>query len=131
MSCYICDNKTISVIARAFRDYEADFRDNDGVGLINPTAIGQALLNQNYASVNYRYEEETVPPKFKLDYTAQYDEGDAVGCIQCYSYQANETEDWDESNIRYSLDNLMRVITERLVKKCGMRIPWGYGNYFD
>lgn len=131
MSCYICDNKTISVIARAFRDYEVGFMDNSCECLTNPTEIGQALLNQNYASVNYRYGEETVPPKFRLDYTAQYDEGDVFGCVQCYSYQANETNDWYESNIHYSIERLIKTITERLVKRCGMRIPWGYGNYLD
>ena len=131
MSCYICDNETISILARAFHDYEEDFRDNQGFYLNSVQEIGQALLKQNYASYNFRYDEENKVPKFKPNYKITFDEGDVIGCIRCYDYQSCETNDWDNCNIERSLDRLKDTILKRLIKRCGMKIPWGYGNYLD
>lgn len=131
MSCYICDNETISVIARAFVDYEEVFVNNNGFLLTTSKEIGQALLNQNYASVNFRYDEDEKAPEFNPNFKIEYNEGDVIGCIRCYSYQACETNDWDDSNILRSLNRLMLNISARLVKRCGMKIPWGYENYLE
>lgn len=131
MSCYICDNETISVLARAFKEYGVRFRNNEGFYLDSVADIGQALLKQNYASYDYRYAEQNEVPKFKPNYKIEYDEGDVVGCIGCYFYQSCETDDWDGSNIHRSLEKLQYAVLEYLVKRCGMKMPWGYGNYLD
>lgn len=131
MSCYICDNETISVIARSFIDYGEDFVDNDGFHLTTSKEIGQALLNQNYASVNFRYGEDNEAPEFNPNFKIDYNEGDVIGCIRCYSYQACETNDWDNCNILRSFHHMMINVSERLVKRCGMKIPWGYENYLE
>ena len=57
MSAYICDNKTISALAKAFVDYGITFTDNttsqQAFIIVNDEykRIGQSLLDQNYRSV--------------------------------------------------------------------------------
>lgn len=136
MSAYVVDNKTISAIAKAFDVYEADYRaenyinTNKSIVFIDVGAlrhdIGQSLLDQNYKSVNYRYNEEEPTPYFEFE-DVDIDEGIVYGCIRCYNYQACETDDYFESEIYKSLERLKTKMLERLMHKCGMNTDgWGY-----
>lgn len=138
MSAYICDDETISAIAKAFVDYGVMFDAKD----YKPTTswfidvnelrkeIAQSLLNQNYESVNYRYGEDTpTPPVNYIDVVI--DEGIVYGCIKNYEYQSCETDDWYGSRIRFSLKQLERKILERCLNKLGMKVPYGYGSDID
>ena len=130
MSCFICDNETISVIARAFKDYGIFFKDNYGTFTADDVnVIGQVLLNQNYNSYNSRYDEVNEAPEFKANMKIPYDEGIVLGCVECYMYQACETSDWDDSFIRISLLSLEGEIAERLAEKMSLNVPWGYVNF--
>ena len=135
MSAFICDNKTISVIARAFVDYGVTFRDGkyhepSVVVLMNKMCqdIGQSLLAENYRSVNFRYRLDDEVPEFEYE-PVDFDEGMVWGCIQCYEYQSCETEDWYGSEIQVSLKMLKNRITERLFRKLGMKVPYGYDGF--
>lgn len=137
MSAYICDNKTISALAKAFEQYETRERGFDADDYEKPTgwiidvmgirnAVGQSLLNQNYRSVNYRYDEYTSTPKFQFE-DVPIDEGIVYGCIRCYEYQACETDDYFESKIHKSMNWLKAEMLKRLIRKCGMDTDgWGY-----
>ena len=136
MSAYIVDNKTISAIAKAFVDYQVTFNAD---GYIRPIqiivnlnelrqGIGQSLLNQNYASVNYRYNEDTEVPKFEYE-DVEIDEGIVYGCIRCYEYQACETQGYYYSWLHTSLAELEREILERLIRAKGLAAPWGYDGH--
>lgn len=133
MSAYIVNNETISVIAKAFIDYDVIFTADDyspEVQVIKNikkkyNEIGQSLINENYRSVNYRYREDKKPPKFEY-VEVKSDEGTLVGCINCYIYQSSETNDFFESYLYYSLNNLKNEILNRLIKEKGQDIPWGY-----
>lgn len=135
MSAYIVDNKTISVLAIAFQKYGVKFEAADYGDLKAfvmdlhevRNSIGQALLNQNYASVNYRYDENDRPYKFKCE-EVQIDEGIALGCLRNYEYQACETPDYHETRLHRSLMRLQDKLLDRLVERCGMVIPYGYHN---
>lgn len=139
MSAYICDDETICAIAKAFVDYDVKFDAKDyklesSSWLIDLSkmrkAIAQSLLNQNYASVNYRYDENTPAPSIKFK-DVEIDEGIVYGCIKNYIYQSCETEDWDDSRIRFSLKLLETKLLERCLNKLGMKVPYGYGSDID
>lgn len=132
MSAYVVNNRTISAVVKGFLDYGVDFSADDYEKPIQvlynenelATAIGQSLLNQNYKSVNYRYREDT--PATKFEYVKEnYNAGEIFGCIRCYNYQACETDDYFESNLYYSLQNLQIAMLKRYIEKDGFEMPWG------
>ena len=133
MSAYIVNDKTIHAIVKGFRVYDATFAADDyknAVSVITSikelsNAIGQSLLNQNYKSVNYRYRENTDTPKYSYE-DVKINEGILIGCIDCYEYQACETDDYFNTDIHYSLLRLKDKIIERMIKEKGQEIPWGY-----
>lgn len=135
MSAYIVNNNTIHAIVKGFRIYNATFAADDyknAVSVITSVkamsnAIGQSLLNQNYKSVNYRYRENTSTPIYRYE-DVKINEGILIGCIDCYEYQACETDDYFNSDIHYSLLRLKDKIIERMIKEKGQEIPWGYEN---
>lgn len=138
MSAYVVDNKTISAMVKAFDVYEVSYKAENYVdtnpfksrAFIDASAlrhdIGQSLLDQNYKSVNYRYNEDTPTPNYKYE-DVEIDEGIVYGCIRCYNYQACETDDYFESEIYKSLERLKTKMFERLIRRCGMNTEgWGY-----
>ena len=137
MSCFICNNSTITVLARAFVDYQVTFyglppKSDIDIILVDLNkevkSIGQALLEQNYLSVNARYNENTETPEFE-PVDVEYDEGTVLGCIGCYEYQACETDNWNDCWVRRNLDSLKEKITYRMAKKLGYKIPYGYDGF--
>jgi len=136
MSAFIVNNETISVLAKAFVEYGVDFH---AEGYEKPiqiiinfkqlyTGIGQALLDQNYRSVNCRYNDDTETPKFEYA-DVEIDEGIVYGCIACYNYQACETEDYFDSDLYASLLRLKDKLIERLLRREKMAAPYGYGSF--
>lgn len=137
MSAFICDNKTISVLARAFFDYQVTFEGlppKSGIDMIlvdvnkEVDAIGQALLDYNYKSVNYRYSEDEKAPEFHCE-EVTFDEGIVLGCLECYDYQACEPEDYYESYIYKNLLRMKDALLKRLIRKAGMKVPYGYDGH--
>lgn len=133
MSAYICDDKTICAIAKAFEKYNVPFRmiDNGSVyRIIGEREIGQYLLQQNYRSVDYRYDSDTrIPPLNYVD--VPIDEGIVYGCIRNYNYQACETPDYEETGVYTSLLALKNELLERCLRKLNMKAPYGYGSDTD
>lgn len=130
MSCYVVSNKTISVIAKGIVDYGLTI---DGVELDTMQTIfvngryqpyGQALLNQNYKSVNARYDEDSEAPRFYYE-DVEFDEGTLLGCINCYNYQSCETNDYEDGSIARVLTKLKDEMLHRMISQKGQEIPWG------
>lgn len=139
MSAFICDNETITCIARAFVEYGIDFRggeEKDWMDTIlvdvnkETKRIGQALLAENYRSVNFRYREDTEVPEFKPATDLKIDIGTVMGCISCYEYQTCETDDWEDSYIYKDLQRLKDKMFIALLKALNAKMPYGY-NGFD
>lgn len=138
MSAYIVNEETISILAKAFLDYGVEYKapdyNNKGGFIVfvdtHTQAIGQSLLNQNYKSVNYRYNEETPTPRFTYQRSIDdklADLGLIYGCIRCYEYQACETNDYFESDIHKSLMRLKEKLLERAISRLGYDThKWGY-----
>ena len=136
MSCYVCDAKTISCIAKAFFEYGVVYADDNGyrsrdeILVVSSEVIqkiGQSLLDCNLKSVNTRYGENNTQ-EFKYE-EVEIDEGTVWGCIDCYMYQSCEFDGWLESKVYASLMRLQGRITERMFRKLDMKVPWGYGGH--
>ena len=133
MSAYIVNDKTVSVIVKAFEIYNITHYSNDCNEFIEKKrqAIGQRLVDQNYRSVNCRYREYDPPHKFaftdiNLMVNGKLDTGLIVGCIDCYNYQACETDDYWQSHIYHSLRWLKDTILNQYIKQDGFEKSWGY-----
>ena len=60
--------------------------------------VGQLLLNENHASVNYRYEEHKKPPVYYHTWRGrQLSAVEAIKACDCLDYQCSEHPDWGGS----------------------------------
>nr|DAQ07360.1 MAG TPA: hypothetical protein [Caudoviricetes sp.] len=138
MSAFIVNDKTITAIVTALqvKDFSSSLTDPDTGeeynARTNPQKVGQILLNQNYRSVNYRYNEDAKPHKFQMTY--KFDDkgyrddfalGERFGCVKCYEYQACETPDYEKSEIHRVLAYLKDDIAEKMIEKLGQEMTWG------
>lgn len=138
MSAFVVSDKTITAIVTAMqhKHFSTDLKDPK-TGKVynartNPQMYGQLLLNENYRSVNYRYEEKSEPRTFQMTYNTreggyrdEFTLGEMYGSIECYMYQTCETPDWVGSDIYFAMCSLKDDLAERMAEKLGMEIPWG------
>lgn len=90
----------------------------------NEQAIGQKLLNENYRSVNYRYDEQNEAPKFRFVVDRQWTAVELIKLCDCYSYQTCETPDWRETEAWAIMQALREYAIHALP---GMDdAPWSY-----
>lgn len=133
MSAYVVSHETISVLVKAFEIYGVDYKaENINNDLNKKKRIGQSLLDQNYASTNIGYSEKElnsfITPEF-IYKDLDVDAGIIYGCIQCYEYQACETDDYFESKLHFSLMRLKDAILKRYIRNENLKIPYGYNGY--
>lgn len=135
MSAYVVKDETISVIVKALEFYEVEY---EADGYKNPIQIiynlaelrqkiGQSLLEQNYKSVNYRYNENTQAHEFQfkdvnLTENRKINTGLILGCIRCYEYQASEPNDYSNSKIHMTLNYLKEKMLAKYIIKDGFEI---------
>lgn len=138
MSAFICNNETITCIARAFVEYGIEFRGGEPKDWMDTIVvdvkketkrIGQALLAENYRSVNFRYRENTEVPEFEPARIEKLDAGIVTGCIACYEYQSCETNDWEDTLVYKDLQILKEKILYSLLRGYNMKVPYGYGGF--
>ena len=74
--------------------------------------IGQKLVDQNWRSVNYRYDENEPAPRYAYEHPAmQVTPVQVIKACNCYNYQSCETPDWPETEA-YAI---MRALRERAI----------------
>lgn len=123
MSCYIIDKKDIKKIVLAFRKFAAaqhtslvripgdeDYSDLSEIG--TKSRVGQILVDQNYRSYNYRYEETLEPEVFEITgqdlmYIKRLTPVETLKALASYDYQSGETPDYEET-AACKLANLIR-----------------------
>ena len=103
MSAYIVGNIHISAMLQAATTRNAGYcggyywngeaRDFSG----HIQEIGQKLVDENYRSVNCRYDENAPPDIFCNAPLRAYTVVEVIKACQCYEYQSCETEDWEET----------------------------------
>lgn len=144
MSCYVVKNKVIDlmvswIMSRGIQ-YKAENYHYEGfMGVLfdvneMANAIGQSLLDANYDSVNYRYDENRKAPNYKYSEDACLDsvangtyEADVYSAIQEYNYQACETDNYFESELYHSLQDAKESMLVLLLKQqCPKADGWGF-----
>ena len=99
----------------------------------NPDAIGQALLDENYRSVNCRYRTEDAPLRYRhrsrltgnVDGTTcrALTAVDIIKLCHCLAYQSCEHDDWEASWAKRFLDRVISAATRKLQGYDAA--PWG------
>lgn len=60
--------------------------------------IGEELIKENYASVNYRYEDNADPEEpFKFQRIGSIHKAQLLKAVRCYDYQSCEHPEWKSS----------------------------------
>jgi len=62
-------------------------------------AMAQAMLNENYRSVNFRYAHHghTEPHEIIFNFEHIHDPVQVIKACHCFNYQCCETSDWEKS----------------------------------
>lgn len=144
MSCYVVDKKVIDLMVSWIMNhninYKAENYHYEGyMGILfdvneMSNAIGQSLLDANYDSVNYRYDEDKKAPTYEYSPDACLDsvanetyEADVYSAIQEYNYQACETDNYFESELYHSLQDAKESMLVGLLRqKCPTADGWGF-----
>jgi hypothetical protein len=90
MSCFVCREVTINLVARTVARPDED-----------PAAIAGELLSMNVAAVNYRYRENHTPEDFGPPFEGYRDPGPVdvaqlYKSLMCYEYQCSEGQPMSE-----------------------------------
>ena len=88
------------------------------------TEIGQKLVDENYRSVNYRYDEDSQPHEFKYTPRRSFTPVEIVKLCDCYNYQTCETPDYKHTEA-WAIVNALR---ERAIHRLAGYddAPWGF-----
>lgn len=88
--------------------------------------VGKILMDENIRSVNSRYAQDTGSDyKFEYDATAhKRPMGNIIGALECYEYQACETDDWHTTNAHEIVQQLRRHLLKTIAEKDGT-YTWG------
>lgn len=78
--------------------------------------IGQVLLDENYRSVDHRYDEDTAVPHFiwRPFMRRTWTTLELVKALHSYEYQTCECPDWDETEAHSIVQTLERDSWDRL-----------------
>jgi len=148
MSCYIVSTYQIDLMVKAAMEglqdarispaphatkkwnYGGSFSFYDGKSRVeitrdNANEIGQMLLDANYASVNARYKEADLSPKYTYKDPRQcLTIPELLKCIDNYKYQACEFENWETCKARMFCNSLFKS-TATMVDGYEAA-PWGF-----
>ena len=122
MSAYIVSDETITAIVKGLskycRDYSYFFNHDE-------EELGQILLDENYRSVNYRYDEETKPHHFVIRELEEFNDNILFGCLMNYEYQTCETDDYNSTLAGVMVHNVMKEMLRKRIKSQYGDYPWG------
>ena len=123
MSAFIVGNKHINVMLKAanMSQYPGDGLRYYWNGNTYPLCGGQAqleagqkLVDENYRSVNHRYDEQVETEPFSLMVLhQQFTPVEIIKACDCYRYQSCETPDWTETEA-YAI---MTALRERAIHR--------------
>lgn len=105
MSAFIVNKKHIDYILSAslMNKYVVDYHSLD--------KTGQILINENFKSVNYRYNESHQPYQYKFQQISNIDVIQALKAIHCLEYQSCEHKNWNRSKAK----KILNTIKENLI----------------
>jgi len=123
VSAFVVSKATIDVIVAAMVR----------LGLIEfdqADQTGQMLWNENYASVNYRYSDDSAAPPYVFPPMsipkAHEDPALVLKQVHCLNYQSCEHKEWESSRAKALLVELECSLARVLAQKLGYdKHPWG------
>lgn len=111
MSAWTVPNGHIDVLIHALAQYEVVDRDLGAEGF---RALGQKLWQENYTSVNYRYDEKTKTPRYRLHtIEATLDPIVVLKALACFDYQSCEHPGWPSSEAHGLMEALHTAVLAR------------------
>ncbi len=123
MSAFICNQKHINALVRFFATSRDDlYIYNNGVkdpikftnSPTDLTKLGQILIDENYKSVNSRYNENDKPERFVYNWNTKYYEPPQIlKALACLRYQSCETNEYEDS-IAYKI---VEALESRAINK--------------
>ena len=120
MSAFILGNKHISAMLQhtgpQFQGDSVAYYWEGTMHYVNgrQQTIGQILLNENYCSVNYRYDESKTAADFKQVFRMRrYSPVEIISLCDCYRYQTCEAPDWKDTEA-YAI---MQALRERAIQQ--------------
>jgi hypothetical protein len=134
MSAYIVHNDTIDLLVAAAAHWRVTFLTEDGEqrhAVTDRNDAGQLLLDENYRSVNARYDQDDAAPCYR--YTPLSLEREAAGVpvavlvlasVRCLRYQSCETEAYETSPAARFLDGIEAEAERQLINTHDA--PWGF-----
>lgn len=126
MSAFICNNEHINAMLQVANltqfphgQYSPSYYwEENGKAESRPIrpsdeAIGQKLVDENFHSVNHRYQENEEPYRFRpLPFQKRYSLVQILKACNCYIYQACEHPSWKESEARA----IVKALKERAIR---------------
>jgi hypothetical protein len=114
MSAFIVNNRTINAILQGknFGAYpgnalrymwRGEGRSIEG----SVQKVGQVLVDENFRSVNFRYNEDQKPYAFRIIQDKSYTPVEVISMCDCYNYQSCEAPLWKETEA-YAIVNALR-----------------------
>lgn len=130
MSAFVVSNETVTGMLEGAKHFIGHnglyYYWNDEVHYFagHTKEIGQILVDENYKSVNYRYSEETPSHQFAVMPIRHLSHVEILKLCDCYTYQACETPDWEESEA-YAIVQAIRARVIHTLPGYD-EAPWGY-----
>ena len=134
MSAYIVHDDTIDLLISAADAWRIKFEGEDGNDLhacTNRDEAGQLLLDENYRSVNARYDHENPAPRYSWRHVSLELAAVAMpipvlvlGSVRCLRYQSCETNDYSDTRAAKFLDRIEAEACRKLISVHDA--PWGY-----
>ena len=87
------------------------------------TRLGQILVDENYASVNYRYKEASAPYAYRYERpkSAQWSAEEVISAIRGYEYQSCEAPGWETSPARDACEAIKGLLVDKIVDRAEER----------
>ena len=129
MSAYIVTDETISGMMQAIerRIYHHSpyyyWNGDSHYFRQEPAEIAQKLVDENYRSVNGRYDEETQAHAFQFQVVRELTPLEIIKLCNCYRYQACETDDWEQTEAYVIMNELRDMAIMALPGY--EEAPWG------
>ncbi len=120
MSAWIVTKKHLDYILTSYLNLH-------GVDPSTLSELGQNLWNENFKSVNHRYQESEVAPEYEFTAIPGICRYAAIKAISCLNYQSCEHEEWEKSLEKSFLTQLKTELSETLINEAPQYIaaPWG------
>lgn len=112
MSAFVVTDIHIQELVRFLHNYDSGSIRDFGLDHVAAlSAVGQVLVDANYASVNYRYSGTDKPYHFiaKPSATAVISGVQAMKACDCLEYQSCEVPDWEGSEAAKLLNRIRKL----------------------